>query len=571
MPQKTYKELLRTRLTVESHRISQLTNQAKADYEHDRQLAEFDVHAIINYICGKPADQRKAGIYLIDSICQTVGKIYIKLFSEHIVGLMEATYRHGNNDTRNCCKRILQIWKERKVFDTNLLRQIYNKLREVRDVRPTNNNNNSGSSSHGNSGSQRRRNNNSGYTGGYNNDYYGNNMYHSRSGMPPQHHGHYMPPQQHPMHSYYGNNGYPNPNVPPQQQTYGHHYPYNNNSNSNNNNNNNTRRHSSPAVSNVFNDENKEPLTTTTTNNNNDNNTSNDTSNNNDLKINDNNNSDDILVENSGDIDMTKLSSLTWKSLFDNLPRNLRSLRLHFGKEDTLNSNAVKGLINFESIKCFTLHGDPGLGGQIREWSNVFRKWTKLRYIVLGHRNNTRELQVPKDILEALPPMLPELALNISVQSIPNVVWYLKQVVDENCFLRINLHVVHKHKSDLYNTKINPEIIPCLTRFKNLETAYLKCGMVTIQQIEQLLNKCKKISFVGFGINASNINQVNEFKILLEKYGFDKIVVKDTLNWLIAVKSYDKLLLDPTRCIHPVLEAFDDKSSQSLQIYNILK
>mmetsp|Transcript_49372 Transcript_49372/g.60622 ORF Transcript_49372/g.60622 Transcript_49372/m.60622 type:complete len:377 (+) Transcript_49372:55-1185(+) len=145
MPQKTYKELLRTRLTVESHRISQLTNQAKADYEHDRQLAEFDVHAIINYICGKPADQRKAGIYLIDSICQTVGKIYIKLFSEHIVGLMEATYRHGNNDTRNCCKRILQIWKERKVFDTNLLRQIYNKLREVRDVRPTNNNNNSGS------------------------------------------------------------------------------------------------------------------------------------------------------------------------------------------------------------------------------------------------------------------------------------------------------------------------------------------------------------------------------------------------------------------------------------------
>ena len=237
MPQKTYKDLLRTRLTVESHRISQLTNQAKADYEHDRQLAEFDVHAIINYICGKPADQRKAGIYLIDSICQTVGKIYIKLFSEHIVGLMEATYRHGNTDTRNCCKRILQIWKERKVFDTNLLRQIYNKLREVRDVRPTNNNNNSGSSSHGNSGSQRRRNNNSGYTGGYNNDYYGNNMYHGRPAMPPQHHGHYMPPQQHPMHSYYGNNGYPNPNVPPQQQTYGHHYPYNNNPNSNNNNN----------------------------------------------------------------------------------------------------------------------------------------------------------------------------------------------------------------------------------------------------------------------------------------------------------------------------------------------
>jgi len=52
------------------------------------------------------------------------------------------------------------------------------------------------------------------------------------------------------------------------------------------------------------------------------------------------------------------------------------------------------------------------------------------------------------------------------------------------------------------------------------------------------------------------------FRLLLEDYGFDKIVVKNKLNWLIAVKSYDKLLLDPTRCIHPVLEAFDEKSCQ---------
>lgn len=251
--------------------------------------------------------------------------------------------------------------------------------------------------------------------------------------------------------------------------------------------------------------------------------------------------------------------------MFDHLPSNLRSLRLHFGKDDSLRSGAVHGLKNFESIKCFTLHGDPGLYGQIKEWSDVFQRWNKLRYIVLGHRNNTKELQVPKEILEALPPMLPELALNISVHSIPNVVWYLKHVVKAECFLRINLHVVHKHKSDLYHASIHNEIIPCLTRFHNLETAYLKCGMVTLQQIECLLQNCTKVSFVGFGIDASDEQQVVAFRILLEDYGFDKIVVKTKLNWLIAVKSYDKLLLDPTRCIHPVLEAFDDKSCQIMQ------
>merc|ERR1719361_662214 len=277
------------------------------------------------------------------------------------------------------------------------------------------------------------------------------------------------------------------------------------------------------------------------------------------------NDDETVLDVDSTEVDMACLSSLTWKSLFDHLPTNLRSLRLHFGKDDSLKRGAVHGLKNFESIKCFTLHGDPGLYGQIEEWSDVFKRWNKLRYIVLGHRNNTKELQVPKEILNALPPMLPELALNISVHSIPNVVWYLKHVVAGSMFLRINLHVVHKHKADLYHASIHPEIIPCLTRFANLETAYLKCGMVTLAQIELLLQHCTKVSFVGFGIDADDEVQVKAFRILLDNYGFDKIVVKNKLNWLIAVKSYDKLLLDPTRCIHPVLEAFDDKSCQIMQ------
>jgi len=92
-----------------------------------------------------------------------------------------------------------------------------------------------------------------------------------------------------------------------------------------------------------------------------------------------------------------------------------------------------------------------------------------------------------------------------------------------------------------------------------------------LEQIELLLQRCTKVSFVGFGINASDEKQVLAFRLLLEDYGFDKIVVKNKLNWLIAVKSYDKLLLDPTRCIHPVLEAFDEKSCQIMSNFKMKK
>ena len=57
--------------------------------------------------------------------------------------------------------------------------------------------------------------------------------------------------------------------------------------------------------------------------------------------------------------------------------------------------------------------------------------------------------------------------------------------------------------------------------------------MVVLAQIELLLLHCTKVSF---GIDADDEVQGKAFRI-----------VKNKLNWLIAVKSYDKLLLDPTR------------------------
>ena len=60
---------------------------------------------------------------------------------------------------------------------------------------------------------------------------------------------------------------------------------------------------------------------------------------------------------------------------------------------------------------CPSARSTQGLYGQIRE-HDVFQRWNKQRYIMLGHRNNTKELQVPKDILEGLPPIL-------------NVAWFL--------------------------------------------------------------------------------------------------------------------------------------------------
>ena len=42
---------------------------------------------------------------------------------------------------------------------------------------------------------------------------------------------------------------------------------------------------------------------------------------------------------------------------------------------------------------CASARTTQELYGQIRERSDVFQRWNKQRYIALGHRNNTKELQ----------------------------------------------------------------------------------------------------------------------------------------------------------------------------------
>ena len=87
-------------LTAERNKIGHLTAQARADLAYDASLAEVDVNAITSYVVAKNADDRLAGLNLIDSICQNVGGRYVPLFEEHILPLIETTYRYGSSQTR---------------------------------------------------------------------------------------------------------------------------------------------------------------------------------------------------------------------------------------------------------------------------------------------------------------------------------------------------------------------------------------------------------------------------------------------------------------------------------------
>eukprot|EP00484_Ammonia_sp_Unknown_P031091 CAMPEP_0197029158 /NCGR_PEP_ID=MMETSP1384-20130603/8658_1 /TAXON_ID=29189 /ORGANISM="Ammonia sp." /LENGTH=939 /DNA_ID=CAMNT_0042458267 /DNA_START=43 /DNA_END=2862 /DNA_ORIENTATION=- len=121
---KTFKSMLQG-LTCEKHKIGHLTQQARADLNYQATLAEVDVNAIISYVVGRNADDRLAGIYLIDSICQNVGGKFVPLFEEHIFQLIETTYRYGSAQTRKSLCKILNIWKSRRIFPIDILRNIY--------------------------------------------------------------------------------------------------------------------------------------------------------------------------------------------------------------------------------------------------------------------------------------------------------------------------------------------------------------------------------------------------------------------------------------------------------------
>ena len=90
---RSYKDLLEDKLCTSKRKIIYLTKQAKIDLNHDIELAKSDVNAIIRH-CNKIAVSEKlAVIYLIDSISQDIGGLFIELFAKHIVDIMKISYQ----------------------------------------------------------------------------------------------------------------------------------------------------------------------------------------------------------------------------------------------------------------------------------------------------------------------------------------------------------------------------------------------------------------------------------------------------------------------------------------------
>eukprot|EP01084_Bolivina_argentea_P114119 203248_1 len=237
---KTFKSML-AGLTCEKHKISHLTQQARIDLAHEETLAEVDVNAITSFIVNKNADNRLAGIYLIDSICQNVGGKYVPLFEEHIFPLIETTYRYGSSQTRKTLCKILNIWKSRKIFPIEILRNIYKAIsnqQNTTSIKPTNNKLNN----------QNHMNYNNRY-----NHHYTHNQNPIHHTQPPSYHhnnnnnmythtGSYYPPHYNQPISYYPPHRQPLPPPQQQQQHHHHHHQQQHQSSINNNNNNNKER-----------------------------------------------------------------------------------------------------------------------------------------------------------------------------------------------------------------------------------------------------------------------------------------------------------------------------------------
>ena len=126
---KTYKLLLETALSVQLDSIKELTRQAQGDLEHDQNLADVNVNAIISYGTKQTADNRRAVLFLIDSILRNVGGRYRKLFEGHIVGFLEATYRYGRH-IRPDIRKLCNSWKDKQLF-TRLKSEVCTAKRSV--------------------------------------------------------------------------------------------------------------------------------------------------------------------------------------------------------------------------------------------------------------------------------------------------------------------------------------------------------------------------------------------------------------------------------------------------------
>jgi len=123
----SFGSLLRTRLTVEQHRIRELTEQARCDLQV-KGLPKNDVNSICDFVRQSPAEKRIAPIYLIDSIVKNIGSVYIQLFEEHVEGILVSTFKHGQKKARDTVVKILKEWHRRKLFKKEVRKTIYDQL-----------------------------------------------------------------------------------------------------------------------------------------------------------------------------------------------------------------------------------------------------------------------------------------------------------------------------------------------------------------------------------------------------------------------------------------------------------
>jgi len=123
----SFARLLESRLSVEEHRIRQLTEQARADMKIPG-LPKLDVKDMVKHIKESAAEDRIPALYLIDSIVKNVGKPYIDLFEPHVEGVLVSTFKHSQKRARDTVVKILREWHKRKLFPKKLLKRIYDSL-----------------------------------------------------------------------------------------------------------------------------------------------------------------------------------------------------------------------------------------------------------------------------------------------------------------------------------------------------------------------------------------------------------------------------------------------------------
>ncbi|KAK6460799.1 pre-mRNA cleavage and polyadenylation factor I subunit [Scheffersomyces coipomensis] len=96
--------------------IENLTTIARENSD----VADGIIDTISHRISTAPAEQKLYTLYLLDSICKTVGNPYNILVEDHLANLFTQVYQHSNDQTKKKLVSVLQNWKITKAKGTTL-------------------------------------------------------------------------------------------------------------------------------------------------------------------------------------------------------------------------------------------------------------------------------------------------------------------------------------------------------------------------------------------------------------------------------------------------------------------